>query len=215
LSAVIGFAVLLFSATKVFAELQRSMNRIWNVKTKPGQGIKGVFRKRALSLGMILAIGFILLVSLAVSAALGTLLRGQGVAWDVLNFAISLAVYVLLFAAMFKILPDVELEWRHVWRGAILTGILFAIGKLMIDIYLARTSVGSPFGAAGSLIVLLIWVYFSALIVFFGTELTQVWLLARGERVEPEPQAEWATREAAERWAQAGREARPRETVSR
>lgn len=200
LSAVLGFAVLLFSATGVFAQLQASMNRIWHVKAKPGQGIKGALRKRLLSLGMILAIGFVLLVSLVLTAALESFLSGQGVVWTVVNFVVSVAVYVFLFGAMFKILPDVHLEWRHVWRGALLTGILFAIGKFLIGLYLGSASVGSSFGAAGSLVVLLVWVYYSAIIVFFGTELTQAWLRARGERIEPEPQAEWGSAEAAARW---------------
>jgi membrane protein len=190
-SAVIGLATLVFSATGVFAALQSSLNRIWNIEAKPGHGIWNYIRKRLLSLGMILAIGFLLIVSLAVSTTLNIILAGSGMVWQAVNFTVSLAVFILLFALMYKFLPDAEISWKDVWVGAAMTAVLFAIGKFAIGAYLGYSSVGSTYGAAGSLMVLLVWVYYSSLIVFFGAEMTQIYARKYGSRIQPESHAEW------------------------
>jgi membrane protein len=182
LSVIIGTAVLLFGATTVFAQLQSSLNRIWKVD-QGGQGsVLWVFvKERLLSLAMVLAIGFLLLVSLVVSAAvaafgetaLGGLTDAAGVLQG-LNVLVSLIVITLLFATIFKVLPDVPVAWRDVWVGAVITALLFSVGKSLIGLYLGRTSIGSAYGAAGSLVVMTVWVFYASLIVFFGAELTYI-----------------------------------------
>jgi membrane protein len=191
LSAIIGFAILLFSATGVFAQMQYSVNRVWNIQAKPGGGLWQWIRKRVLCLGMILAIGFMLLVSLLVSAALHLCFAGtSGILWEVVNVGASLIVLILAFAFIYKVLPDVQISWRDVWAGAILTGILFEIGRFLMGLYLGRSSVGSPYGAAGSLVVVLLWIYYASLIFFYGAELTQSWSVFHGRRLQPEQYAE-------------------------
>lgn len=179
LATVISTAVLLFSATGVFAELQDSMNTIWGVKAKPAQGIVGFIRTRLLSLGMVFGIGFLLLVSLFVSAVFTTLSRyiAGDVKWlaFVLDVIISTGVVLLLFAAIFKFLPDVKLTWRHVWVGAAITAGSFTIGKYGLALYFKYASPTSAFGAAGSLAAVMLWVYYSSFILFFGAEFTKVW----------------------------------------
>jgi membrane protein len=197
LAAVIGIVVLLFGATGVFAELQDSLNAIWNVRPREGSTIKEFLRKRLLSLGMILGIGFLLLVSLIASAvisfALGVLrhgLPGIDVLWRVADLGVSLGVFTLLFALIYKFVPDVRLAWRDVWVGAAVTAVLFAIGRELIGLYVGRAAPGSAYGAAGSLIALLIWVYYSALIFFLGAEFTQVLACHAGRKLEVEDHAE-------------------------
>lgn len=192
ITTILNVGILIFGASGVFAQLQDAMNTVWEVAPKPGQGIKQVIRTRLLSFSMILVIGFLLLVSLALSAGLavvgnlmGNLLPGLGFLWQLLNFAISFGVITLLFAMIFKILPDAKIAWGDVWLGAGLTALLFAIGKLLIGLYLGNASVGSAYGAAGSLVVLLIWVYYSAQIMFFGAEFTQVYASHYGSRIVP------------------------------
>jgi membrane protein len=182
LSVVVGGAVLLFGATTVFVQLQNSLNRIWKVEEGPRAkaGVLWIFvKERLMSLAMVLAVGFLLLVSLVISAAvaafgetaLGGLSR-PGVALETLNLTVSLVVVTLLFATMFKVLPDTRVAWRDVWVGSIITSLLFTAGKILIGLYLGRTSIGSPYGAAGSLVVMTVWVYYAAMIVFLGAELT-------------------------------------------
>jgi membrane protein len=192
LAGIIGIAILLFSATTVFAQLQYSLNRIWNVRHAPGAGLWAWIRKRILSLGMILAISFLLLVSMALNAMLALLFPQTGVLWQIVNFVVSMIVFVLLFTLMFKHLPDVQITWKSAWLGGVMTAVLFAIGKFLIGLYLGHTAVESSYGAAGSLILLLLWVYYSALIVFFGGELTQVYARQTGQKIRPEEHAEWA-----------------------
>lgn len=191
ISAVIGIAVLIFSATGVLASLQNSLNRIWNIEGKPGNGIWNWVRKRLLSFGMILAVGFILIVSLTVSTALNLFLAGTGMLWQAVNFLISFGVFVLLFGLIFRYLPDANIAWKDVWVGAAMTAVLFAVGKFAIGQYLGYSSVGSAYGAAGSLLVLLVWVYYSSLILFFGAEMTQVYSRRYGSRIRPDSHAEW------------------------
>ncbi len=198
LSMVIGLVTLLFGATTVFVQLQSSLNQIWNVRvTKRRNAIWGFLRIRLLSMAIVLGMGFLLLVSLVISAALAAfkeqmdaLISGVPWLWELLNFAISLGVVTVLIAMIYKYLPDVRIAWGDVWVGALVTAGLFGVGKFLIGLYLGHASVGSAYGAAGSLVVLLVWVYYSALILFFGAELTQVLLRHRGHEIQPAPYAE-------------------------
>ncbi len=195
-ATVIGVLTILFGATGLFVALQDSLNRIWEVEARPGQGLKGFIMNRVISFGMILGIGFLLLVSLVLSAAmaaLGTwatgLLPGAEVLVRILTFAVSFAVETLLFAMIFKVLPDVKIAWRDVWIGAVATALLFTLGKFLIGLYIAHSSVGSTFGAAGSVVILLLWVYYSSQILFLGAEFTQVYASHYGSRIEPDEHA--------------------------
>jgi membrane protein len=179
-SVVIGIAVLLLGATTVFGQLQSSLNRIWKVEESPQASVLWVLvKERLLSLAMVLAVGFLLLVSLIVSAAVAafgeTTLGGLSdavVVLEGLNVLVSLVVVTLLFAMIFKVMPDAPVAWRDVWVGATITAVLFTIGKSVIGLYLGRSSIGSPYGAAGSLVVMTVWVFYASMIVFFGAEFT-------------------------------------------
>jgi membrane protein len=180
ISVVIGIVVLLVGATTVFVQLQTALNRIWKVDVKPHKSaIWRFIKERLLSLAMVLAVGFLLLVSLVVSTALSaiddsalpTVTAAPAVLYA-LHTLVSLVVITLLFAMIFKVLPDAQVTWRDVWFGATTTSVLFTLGKSLIGLYLGRTAVGSAYGAAGSLVVLTVWVYYAAMIVFFGAELT-------------------------------------------
>jgi membrane protein len=195
-ATVIGIVTLLFGASGVFGQLQASLNIIWGVQPKPGRGILGIIRDRILSFGFILVVGFLLLVSLLLTAAIafvgkqfGAMVPGMEAVIQLLNSILSLAVITLLFAMMFKILPDANIAWRDVWIGAFITALLFTIGKFALGFYLGRSGVASSYGAAGSLIVLLIWVYYSSQIVFFGAEFAQVYANRFGSRVTPSSNA--------------------------
>ena len=203
LASAVAMITLLAGASGVFGALQDGLNTIWEVEPKPGRGIMGIIKDRFLSLSMVLGVGFLLLISLVLSAALtalgdwmGGLLPLPAFVLQVLNFIVSFAVITLLFALIYKILPDVEINWSDVWIGAALTSLLFTIGKLLIGLYLGRGSVGSAYGAAGSLIVILIWVYYSAQILFFGAEFTQVYADAYGSRITPDKDARPVTENA-------------------
>lgn len=178
-----GLAALLFGATGSFVQLQKALNRAWEVETVE-QGWVRTILKRVLSFGMVLSIAFLLLVSLAVSAALAAMgdaasaLAPEGpvrVLLGVVNALISLGVITVLFAALFRTLPDAQIAWRDVWVGALVTALLFTVGKLAIGLYLGQADPGSAFGAAGSLALVLVWIYYSALILLVGAEFTQVW----------------------------------------
>ena len=180
---ILGILALLVGATGAFGALQSALNRVWDVKADPSRGgIKSFLGKRLLSLGMVGTIAFLLLVSLVVSAALsafgdrlGAMLGGiSGTIMQIVQVVFSLAVVSILFATIFKILPDARIAWRDVWVGALFTTVLFVAGKFVIGFYLSRAEPGSSFGAAGALAVILIWVYYSAMIVFLGAEFTQV-----------------------------------------
>jgi membrane protein len=196
IAAIVGIVTLVFGATGVFAQLQASLNRIWNVEHKPGRGVWDFIRKRLLSLGMILAIAFLLLVSLLVSAALGFIsgsrrieLPGGDTTWAIIDLVISLLVYSGIFTAIHRFLPDVKITWKQALVGGVFTAILFAIGKELLGWYLGQGSVSSPYGAAGSLLVVLVWVYYSSLILFLGAEVTQAFVLETGDTVQPEDHA--------------------------
>jgi membrane protein len=191
-ATLLGFVTLLFGASGVFAQLQMSLNTIWGVQPKPGRGILGIIQDRILSFGFILVVGFLLLVSLLLTAAIafvghrfGDMVPGMEALVQILNSIFSLAVIALLFAMIFKFLPDAKIAWRDVWIGAFITAALFTLGKFALGLYLGRSGVGSSYGAAGSLIVLLLWVFYSSQIVFFGAEFTQVYANRFGSRVAP------------------------------
>ena len=191
---IAGIAALLFGAAGAFGQIQKALNRAWEVE-EVSHGLMGFIVKRFLSFGIVLTIAFLLLVSLAVSAALssvGDLASSavpSGIAQQlvhVLNIAASLGIITVLFAVMFKTLPDAEIAWRDVWVGGFVTSLLFTIGKTLIGLYLGTADPGSAFGAAGALALILIWIYYSALIVLVGAEFTQVWAVRKGEGIEPE-----------------------------
>lgn len=190
-ATVVGVVTLLFGAMGVFAQLQGALNTIWEVEVAPDQGIWSLVRTRFLSFGMVLGIGFLLVISLLVSAlltVLETYLNELFPNWSLLqylNFFISLGVITLLFAIIFKVLPDVKIAWRDVWMGALVTAVLFTVGKFLLGWYLGRAGVASTYGAAGSLVVILLWIYYSAQIFFFGAEFTQVYSRRYGSRILP------------------------------
>jgi membrane protein len=197
LATVIGLGTLFIGATAVFGELQATMNLIWEVQPAPTSGVwAGIWawlRERIFSLAIVFALAFLLLVSLVISAALAgaaALFHGpeQAVLSHVLEIAVSLLVLTFVFALLYKYVPDAEIGWRDVWLGGLITAVLFTLGKTAIGIYLGRASVGSAYGAAGSMVVLLVWVYYSALIMFFGAEFTHVWATRHGD-VTPQPHA--------------------------
>lgn len=203
IASLISIVALIFGASGVFAQLQDALNTVWEVETKPGRGIKNFLRKRVLSFSMVLGIGFLLIVSLLISAALSALstylsgfIPGADFLWQIFNFVFSFAVITLLFAMMYKLLPDVKITWNDVWIGAIITALLFTIGKWLLGVYLARGSFGSTYGAAGSLVIILAWVYYSAQILFFGAEFTQVYARRYGSRIVPDEHAIPLTEEA-------------------
>jgi membrane protein len=196
LPTIVGIAALLFGATGAFVQLQAALNRAWEVEPDPDQGgLKNFLLKRLMSFGMILSIAFLLLVSLAVSAALSAFGNGlermlpgpvstplvQG-----LDTALSLIVISALFAAMYKVVPDATVDWYDAAIGGVVTAVLFVIGKLLIGLYIGQSDPGEAYGAAGSLALLLLWIYYSAVILLFGAELTQAWAEGRGSGIVPE-----------------------------
>ena len=187
-ASIIGIVVLLFGASGVFGQLQDSMNKIWEVQAKTGGGVWGFIRSRLLSFAMVLGIGFLLLVSLIISTALSAmgkyLAPGQTAIAQVLNQLISFGFITLLFALIFKVLPDRPIDWNDVWVGGALTALLFVIGKYLIGLYLAKGSVASAYGAAGSLVVVLVWVYYASQIMMLGAVFTQVYADHNG-KVKP------------------------------
>ena len=196
-ATALSVVTLMFGASGVFGQLQSALNTIWDVKPKPGRGIWGFIRDRFLSLTMVLGIAFLLLVSLVFTAAIATATNYFGgekesLAWVVqaVNFVASFALLTMLFALMFKILPDVKMSWSDVWMGAAVTAGLFVVGKFAIGLYLGQSSMASSYGVAGSFVVLLVWVYYSAQILFFGAELTQVYANTYGSRIMPGEHAE-------------------------
>ncbi len=179
LAIVIGAVTLLFGAAGVFGQLKDALNTIWNVEAKPGGGILAFIKGRFLSFAMVLGVGFLLLVSLVIDAALSALSSSL---WQPVQLLISFAVVTVLFAMIFRYLPDVRIEWRDVRFGAAFTSLLFVLGKFALGLYLGKRAIGSSYGAAGSLVVLLVWVYWSANILFFGAEFTQVYARSRSNQ---------------------------------
>ena len=202
LATVIGLVTFSLGSTGAFLELQTALNAIWRVKPKPNAGIREMLFQRLISFGLVVGVGFVLLVSLVVSAGLAALDRYVGhafpalaVAWTALNVLVSLGVVTLLFAMIYQFLPDVKLRLRDVWLGALVTAGLFSIGKNLIGLYLGTSAIGSSYGAAGSVVVLLLWVYYSAQVVLLGAEFTKAYV-QRFEAKRPAPM-EHATKDPA------------------
>jgi membrane protein len=190
LAGFLGVFLLVFGATGVFAELQDAMNTIWGVQPKPGRTWLDVIKDRFMSFTMILGIAFLLLISMilttlveVIGSALAAGMPGGKVIGHFLEIGTSFAVVTLLFALMFKVLPDVKIAWNDVWIGAAATSALFTIGKLLIGLYLAKGGVATPFGAAGSVVIMIVWVYYSSQILFLGAEFTKVYAHEQGSRV--------------------------------
>lgn len=199
-AAVLGMLALLLGATGVFAELQDALNTIWGVRPRPGRTLRDVVRIRALSVALVVSLGFLLLVSLVVStllAAFGNRLASiTGLSGAValvahaVHFVVSLGVLTFLFGLIMKVLPDVRIGWRDVGYGAAVTALLFTIGKSLLGMYLGRSGAASAYGAAGSLVLVLLWVFYSSQIFFLGAEFTCVYARRRGRRIEPDEHAE-------------------------
>jgi membrane protein len=196
LALVIGMGALLFAATGAFAQLQAALNRAWSVRPDPNAStIRDFLGKRLLSMGMIITIGFLLLVSLALSALITAASQAMvrpllGSVSDqvvqTLDFLANVLVFWLLFSVMLRWMPDARIEWRDVWAGALATTVLFVAGKYAVAFYLGRGDAGRMFGAAGALAVLMLWLYFASMIVLFGAELTEVWASMNGREPAPE-----------------------------
>jgi len=192
-AAVIGIVTLILGATAVFAEIQDSINTIWGFKAKPKKGLWKIIRNRFLSFSVVVSLGFLLLVSLAIS----TILEGLSdqlkarfpnvtvVIFYILNLIISFVVITTLFAVIFKVLPDAQTKWKDIFPGALASGILFMIGKFAISFYIGKSHVGTTYGAAGSLVVLLLWVYYSAIILYLGAEFAKTWAYYKGSSIQP------------------------------
>lgn len=193
ISSIIGFAVLLFGATGVFYQVQQILNKIWEVKAKPKQKILKLIRDRVFSFGLILVIAFLLLVSLVLSAGLTALSDWVSVhiseylmiAFRVMDIVISITVITLLFASIYKFLPDVQITWKDVWGGAFLTSVLFVIAKFALGLYFGSSNPASTYGAAGSIILIMLWVSYAGLILLFGAEFTKVRFAHKGKKMAP------------------------------
>lgn len=195
-ATAVAVATLLIGASGVFGQLQDALNTVWGVEPKEGRGVWGFIKDRFLSFVAVLGTGFLLLVSLILSSALaafgkwfGGLLPLPEAVLQLMNFALSFLVVTGLFALIFKVLPDAKVAWRDVWIGAALTSALFTIGKFALGVYLGKSNVASAYGATGSLVLVLLWVYYSAQILLYGAEFTQVYANRVGERIVPTPDA--------------------------
>lgn len=202
LATIIGVVTLFMGASGVFGQLEDSLNTIWGVAPSAAGNIWGMIKGKFLNFTIVLGIGFLLLVSLVLSAGISAFTKyasdvvpGVEIAVHMLNFVLSFALTTLLFAIMYRILPDVDIAWRDVWLGAAVTSLLFTIGKIAIGFYLGQSSAASAYGAAGSLVVLLLWIYYSAQILFLGAEFTQVYTSHYGSHTIPEKNAQIAAKE--------------------
>ncbi len=193
LAKIIGIATLIFSATTVFISLQTSLNKIWGIKPKPERGFVKYLIDRLISLSMVISIGFLLLVSLVFDTVLVMIQKKMAVLFDgwtlyfvtTMNIVLSLALITFIFAMLFKVLPDAKIKWKDVWVGSFITTAFFVLGKYLIGFYLGNSSVNSAYGAAGSLVIILIWVYYSTVIFLFGAELTSVYAEKTGSEIKP------------------------------
>ena len=199
-ASIIAVVSLLVSSTGHFIEFQDALNTVLGVETKPGRGVSGFVRTRLLSFAMVVGIGFLLLVSLIVSAALAAfskyvndLFPSMGVLSVIASDLVAFGVITVLFAMIYKVLPDVKIAWRDVWIGAAVTSLLFTLGKFLLGWYLGRSSTITAYGAAGSVVLVLLWVYYSAQILFFGAEVTKVYANRFGAHMQPAAYAQWVT----------------------
>jgi membrane protein len=197
IATVVGLVTLLFGATGVFVEIQDALDTIWKVTPRPGRAVWTVVRDRFYSFLMVLGIGLLLLASVVLTTLVQALedylpaldLPAGLSNWQLLNAVVSFLLLTLLFAMVYKILPDVRIRWGDVWPGAVVAGLLFTLGKYLIGVYLGKSSVTSSYGLAGSLVAVLIWIYYSAQILLFGAEFTRAWTLRRGHPVAPDDKA--------------------------
>ena len=205
-ASVVSIVVLLIGASSVFGELQIALNRVWGVQPMPGRFWRYFFKQRLISFTMVLGISFLMLVSLMISAMLAAvtgyfelLIPGANFIWHALDIGVSFGVVIVLFAAIYKIIPDVHIDWQDVWTGAIVTAVLFTAGKAGISFYIGRTGVGSAYGAAGSVLIVLAWVYYSSQILFLGAEFTKLYAEQRRFVVRPLKGAAAITQDAKQR----------------
>jgi membrane protein len=198
LASILSIATLLFGATGVFYQLQQILNKMWEVKPKPKQMILKLIKDRVFSFGLILVVGFLLLVSLVLSTALTAVSdwvashvsEGLNVVFKSLDVVLSLSIITLLFAAIYKFLPDARIKWRDVWIGALTTAVLFTIAKFLLGVYFGNSDPGSAYGAAGTIILIMLWVSYAGLILLFGAEFTQVYANHHGRKILPTEGAE-------------------------
>lgn len=192
IAALIGILTLLFGATTVFAQLKEALNIIWKVSPKPGRPVRGFVKARILSFALVLGLGFLLLVSLLMSAILAgishwleTVLPTPALVWQLMELALSFGVITFVFAMIYKLLPDANIAWTDVGVGAAITSLLFTFGKFLIGLYLGNSGIASAYGAAGSFVIILIWIFYSAQLLLTGAEFTQVWANRYGSRIRP------------------------------
>jgi len=193
LAVIIGVITLLVGATSVFAEIQDSINMIWGLKPKPKRGWLKMLQNRFLSFSVIVSLGFLLLVSLGITTVIDGFsdrLKAHFpdvtvIIFYIVNIAITLAVVTLIFGVIFKVLPDAKIKWKDVLAGAVTTALLFMIGKFAISFYISKSNIGSTYGAAGSLVVLLLWIYYSSIILYFGSEFTKAYAIKFGSEIHP------------------------------
>ncbi|MVT06820.1 YihY/virulence factor BrkB family protein [Chitinophaga tropicalis] len=198
-ATIVGVVTLVIGATSVFGEIQDSINFIWQLKAKPKNGLLKILINRALSFSMVISLGFILMVSLILNGIIELFSKQLAhlfpevtmVLIYVVNLALTFFIITLLFAIIFKVLPDAKVRWKHVFTGAMATSVLFMVGKFAIGLYLGSSKVGSAYGAAGSIVIILLWVYYSAIILYFGAEFTQVYVQYYGGKIQPNEYAVW------------------------
>lgn len=196
----VGVFALIFGATTVFFQLQKSLNTLWNIEAAPKKALMKYILDRANSLGMILVIGFLLMITMVLSSAISLLNNyityrmglETYILMELVNYVIGFILVVLVFAFMFKILPDVEISWKSVWLGAILTALLFTLGKFLLSLYFSELKPTSVFGTAGTIVLIMMWINYSCMLVFFGAEFTKVYSLKKGYKIIPSKHAKWS-----------------------
>lgn len=196
----VGVFALIFGGTTVFFQLQKSLNNLWNIEAAPKKAIVKFLLDRANSLGMILVIGFLLMITMVLSSAISLMNNyityrlglETYILMELVNYVIGFILVVLVFAFMFKVLPDVEISWRSVWLGAILTAVLFTIGKFLLSLYFAELKPTSAFGTAGTIVLIMLWINYSCMLVFFGAEFTKVYSQKKGYKIIPSRHAKWS-----------------------
>lgn len=198
---IVGIGSLVFGATTLFFQLQRSLNNLWDVEAAPKKALVKFLLDRANSLGMILILGFLLVITMVLTLVISILndfiARTIGLETyyiiEITNFAVGFGVTTLLFALMYKVLPDVEISWKSVWKGAMLTSVLFTLGKFLLSLYFSEFKPTSAFGTAGTIILVMLWINYSCLMIFFGAEFTKVYTYKKGYRIAPSKHAKWSS----------------------
>lgn len=199
---IVGVFSLVYGATTIFFHLQKSLNDMWDVEAAPKKAIIKFLLDRANSLGMILVIGFLLMITMVLSSAISLLNNFISIRMgletyimmEIVNYVVGFFVVVLVFAFMFKVLPDVEISWKSVWSGAIVTALLFTIGKFLLGLYFGEFKPTSAFGKAGTIILIMMWINYSCMLIFFGAEFTQVYSRKKGYRIQPSKHAKWSAK---------------------